>query len=170
MLRTLIIWSLLASTAVHAQELRVEGRTYNPSCPGYFSQALFDSFIAYVPHESLRDEVQKTVLHYSFREAWHHDSWQRPVATREFQRLDSGEWKAELESVEVAARGSYTMSHLEFAIQLQLKSGTVVWDNGGRAPMGFFSASLPTIQCEAPAYVGMTIQAKAHEGDYSPQE
>ncbi len=77
---------------------------------------------------------------------------------------------AELESVEVAARGSYTMSHLEFAIQLQLKSGTVVWDNGGRAAMGLYSASLPTIQGEAPAYLGLTIQAKAHEGDYSPQE
>ncbi len=169
-MRAMIVWSLLVSSAVHGQELKVEGRTYNPSCPGYFSQALLDSVLTYMPHESLRDQVQKTVLHYSFREAWHHDSWHKPVALQGFDRLDSGEWTAALEAVEVAARGSYTMSHLEFAIQMQLKDGTVVWDNGGRAPMGFYSARLPTIQCEAPAHVGLTIEAKAHEGDYSSQE
>lgn len=169
-MRAMIVWSLLASSVVSAQDLKVEGRTYNPSCPGYFSQALLDAIITYVPHEAQRDQVHKVVLHYSFREAWHHDSWQRPVAIEAFQRLDSGVWNAELKRVEVAARGSYTMSHLEFAIQMQLNDGTVVWDNGGRAPMGFYSASLPTIQCEAPVPIGLTIQAKAHEGDYSPQE
>lgn len=169
-MRMLMLWGLLASSAVHAQDLKVEGRTYNPSCPGYFSQALLDTVITYRAHEAQRDQVQKAVLHYSFREAWHHDSWQRPVVIQEFQRLDTDVWKVELEAVEVAARGSYTMSHLEFAIELQLKDGRVVWDNGGRAPLGFYSAALPAIQCEAPAYLALTVRAKAHEGDYSSQE
>lgn len=169
-MKSLTFLLLLAAHGAEAQQLTAVGRTYNPSCPGYFSQALLDAIITYAPHEAQRDQVQKVVLHYSFREAWHHDSWQRPVATQVFELWEPGVWKAEIEAVEVASRGSYTMSHLEFAIQLLLKDGTVAWDNGGRAPLGFYSAGLPAIQCEAPAFQDLTLSRKAHETDYSPAE
>jgi hypothetical protein len=169
-MKSLTLLLLLAAHAAEAQQLTTVGRSYNPSCPGYFSQALLDATITYAPHEAQRDRVQKVVLHYSFREAWHHDSWQRPVATQVFEFLESGLWKAEIEAVEVASRGSYTMSHLEFAIQLLFKDGSVVWDNGGRAPLGFYSAGLPAIQCEAPDFQDLTLSRKAHENDYGPTE
>jgi hypothetical protein len=169
-MKSLILPLLLAAHAAEAQQLTAVGRTYNPSCPGYFSQALLDAVITYAPHEAQREQIQKAVLHYSFREAWHHDSWQRPVATQVFEAGEPGLWKAEIDAVEVASRGSYTMSHLEFAIQLLLKDGSVIWDNGGRAPLGFYSAGLPAIQCEAPAYQDLTLVRKAHENDYGPAE
>lgn len=169
-MKTLGLCLLLMPQVIQAQDLQVTGRTYNPSCPGYFSQALFDASITYEPQSLAKSPIQSIVLHYSFREAWHHDSWQRPVATQVFEEWDAGRWRVELEALEVAARGSYSMSHLEFAIQLQLKDGSQVWDNGGRAPLGFYSAALPAIQCMAPEFQDLTLTRKAHENEYDPQE
>lgn len=146
----------------------VSGQVYNPSCPGYYSVSLADLDIQYKADEIVSvADVNRVDIVYSIRNAWTQQSWYRlPI---EFQALfeeESGFYRAKLIGLEVGARGSYTASHFEFALRIETKDGRILWDNGQKAPLGFYSVSLPALRCFPGAKDTLSIESLASGADY----
>jgi|GEM_PF-6475616 hypothetical protein len=168
-LSTLLCTCLLTISAFRAAASpNVEARVYNPSCPVYFSVALADIRFTYFLSPDLDPStVASSTVVYSFRNDWTRTSWFRtPASIMAKPGNQWGLYQADVEGIEVANRGSYTFSHVEFAIKWTFKDGYEQWDNGGQSPLSFYSARLPELQCYARELWYLNVSAFADAKQY----
>ena len=138
---------LLGSASFAAAELLVSGSSYNPSCPGYFSNTLFSAEVTYTVPVDQANAPKAVSLVYSLRNSWTAKSWSVPVRTLALSSDDGRTWTGHLADLVVDERGRFHMSHLELALRLDHADGSASWDNGALAPMGFYSVTLPMASC-----------------------
>lgn len=181
------LFSMLLSTIAiqnPSSQDTVSARVYNPSCPLYFSVLQADILF----HKSFERElfckdssIRSVELVYSYRNAWTRHSWDREVAgraavltenkdadTRVPKASDAQQqfWSLSITGEEVASRSSYQFTHIEFAWKLVCENNHLEWDNGGQAPMGFYSAALPSVRCPMSDFVDLSVNSLASSDDY----
>lgn len=112
--------------------------------------------------------VKKVQLVYSFRTANEPKlSWSRPTLPIDLSLVSDfdGErtWTGGHPEVEIASRGQYQMSDLQFVFFLTHEDGSITTKNGGGGPFNFYSAALPQL---APNYQRLNVTTKNDGSDY----
>ncbi|MBM4254024.1 MAG: hypothetical protein FJ146_18815 [Deltaproteobacteria bacterium] len=168
-LSLLALLPTIATTPVIASErgsIEVHGSSHVPSCPGYFSTAVFQGAATYRISSTNSAVPAAVTLVYSLRNAWTGKSWALAPKELALASGDGHTWEGALPELIVDERGHLHMSHLELAVKLTLASGDIAWDNGGLAPLGFYSFALPQPTCTPGAPHLMQSTPMASAADY----
>jgi len=169
LLVSLTLLALVSATPVVASELgniEVHGESYVPSCPGYFSTAVFNGFVTYKIADRNGAKPATVALVYSLRNAWTGKSWAVTPKELVLASEDGHTWTGKLPELTVDERGHLHMSHLELALKVTLPNGEITWDNGGLAPLGFYSFALPQPTCSQGEAGLMLSTPMASAADY----
>ncbi len=165
----LVVASGTFGSTVFANEnssIEVTGESHVLSCPGYFSSAVFNGSVTYKVAASAGANPQSVELVYSLRDAWNVKSWAIGPQIVTLSTDNGSFWTATLPELTVDERGHLHMSHLELAVKIIGANGETTWDNGGLAPLGFYSVALPQPSCTAGAQVLLAPTPMASASDY----
>lgn len=91
-------------------------------------------------------------------------SWSQR-AERELAPAAGWTWEADF-SRSTGDRYSGPCSAYEFVFKITMPDGKIIWDNGGRAPQGFYSAPIPYRGTEDGELKTIDIHALASSGEY----
>ena len=135
---SLFISLLFVAATINASEVLVEGKVYNPSA-GYFSVLQGEFKITYINHNT--NYGDRVFLKYGYSGGYssysqtNHWSQEQKI---EMPAVSAYQWSIHFED-EVAARGSYSFSYLDFVIIVTDAYGNEkIVDNGTNGQMMSF--------------------------------
>jgi len=144
----LALLALVSGTALKAEasSIQVLARAYQVNCT-YYSAGVGDFRINY-----LNDQVEpgtKIYLVYGFNDEFQGKNWIHQ-GQAEMKQISNNQWQVELLDQQVDVRGSYFLNEIEFVFQFRKANGEIYYDNGGKAPMGYYLAPIPQRTCNKP--------------------
>jgi len=142
---SLFISLLFVAATINASEVLVEGKVYNPSA-GYFSVLQGEFKITYINHNT--NYGDRVFLKYGYSGGYssysqtNHWSQEQKI---EMPAVSAYQWSIHFED-EVAARGSYSFSYLDFVIIVTDAYGNekIIENGTGGAQHSFYRLDLNT--------------------------
>ncbi|HAR42614.1 MAG TPA: hypothetical protein DCS07_08295 [Bdellovibrionales bacterium] len=135
-----------AALRAEASSVQLLGRAYQSNCT-YYTAGIGDFRISY-----LNDQVEpgsSITLVYGFNDEFQARCWVHQ-GHAEMKQITGGHWLVDLLDQQIDARGSYFLNEIEFVFQIHKPNGEIYYDNGGKAPMGYYLASIPQRTCPKP--------------------
>ena len=142
-----LLVSVGVSGGAFAAEIKSEGQVYSGTQCQYFSTNLGVLRFSYA--DGNLPWGTRLRVRYGFEDAFAgmpaQATW-NAIGEIEMQAVAPYTWSATTDAIEVASRGTFSFSKVEFVFEVIAPDGAARFDNGG-SPTGYYVSPLPTMVC-----------------------